>query len=93
MYYNMRTQVLGSMAKIFPLFEPTDTLARDCLIVFAIGVAYKLLFVALFLAGTANASRNAPPAADGGEGDSAAAAAAGPAAVSRPAAAALTDAV
>ena len=52
------------MAKLFPLFEPSDTLARDCLIVFAIGVVYKLLFIALFLSRTANASR-APPAEGG----------------------------
>jgi hypothetical protein len=51
------------MARIFTLFEPSDTLARDCLVIFAIGVAYKLLFVALFLARTANGSRSAPAAA------------------------------
>jgi hypothetical protein len=47
------------MARIFTLFEPSDTLARDCLVIFAIGVAYKLLFVAVFLARTANSSRAA----------------------------------
>ncbi len=57
-------QVLSSMAKLFPLFEPSDTLARDCLIVLAIGVVYKVLFIALFLARTANASRALP--AEGG---------------------------
>jgi hypothetical protein len=48
------------MAKLFPLFEPSDTLVRDCLIVFAIGVVYKLLFIVLFLSRTANASRALP---------------------------------
>ena len=33
---------------------------RDCLIVFAIGVVYKLIFVFLFISGTANASRTVP---------------------------------
>ena len=58
-----RRQVLASLAKFFPLFAPTDTLARDSLIVFAIGVAYKLVYVALFLSRTANAGRTPPAAA------------------------------
>ncbi len=49
------------MSLLFPLFEPSDTLARDCLIIFAIGVAFKLLFFVLFFARTANATL-APPA-------------------------------
>ncbi len=65
------------MAKLFPLFEPSDTLARDCIVVLAIGIVYKLLFVALFLSRTANASR-APPA-EGGSPAPAEAEAAGPA--------------
>ena len=53
-------QVLATLAKTFPLFAPTDTLMRDCLVVFAIGVVYKLIFVFLFISGTANASRTVP---------------------------------
>ncbi len=53
------------MAKIFPLFEPSDTLARDCLVVFAIGVVYKIIFIMIFLVRTANASRTLP--AENGE--------------------------
>ncbi len=54
-------QVLSTLSLLFPLFEPSDTLARDCLIVFAIGVAFKLLFFVLFFARTANATL-VPPA-------------------------------
>ena len=54
-------QVLSTMSLLFTLFEPSDTLARDCLIIFAIGVAFKLLFVVLFFARTANATL-VPPA-------------------------------
>ena len=56
-----REQVLSTLSLVFPLFEPSNTLARDCLIIFAAGVVFKLLFVALFLSRTANATL-APPA-------------------------------
>ncbi len=49
------------MSLLFTLFEPTNTLARDCLIIFACGVVFKLLFFVLFFARTANATL-APPA-------------------------------
>jgi hypothetical protein len=39
-------------------------LARDCLIVFAIGIVYKILFIMIFLGRTANASRNLPAEKD-----------------------------
>ncbi len=54
-------QVLSTMSLLFTLFKPSNTLARDCLIIFAIGVAFKLLFFVLFFARTANATL-VPPA-------------------------------
>ncbi len=54
------------MAPTFPLFEPSETLARDMLIVLATGIVYKLLFVALFVLRTANATPT-PPAANENE--------------------------
>ncbi len=44
------------MSLLFPLFEPSNTLARDSLIVFAIGITFKLLFFVIFFARTANAT-------------------------------------
>ena len=58
-----RTQVLTTLSQTFTIFEPSDTLARDMLIVFGIGATYKILFALLFLAKTRGGSPPAPAAA------------------------------
>ncbi len=57
-----RGQVLGTLSQTFTIFEPSDTLGRDLLVLFGIGAVHKLLFAALFLAKTRGGSPPAPPA-------------------------------
>ncbi len=57
--------MLGTLSQTFTIFEPSDTLGRDMLIVFGIGAVYKLLFAALFVAKTRGGSPPAPPAGAG----------------------------
>ena len=57
-----RAQVLTTLSQTFTIFEPSDTLGRDMLIVFGIGATYKILFALLFLAKTRGGSPPAPVA-------------------------------
>jgi hypothetical protein len=58
-----RTQVLTTLSQTFTIFEPSDTLVRDMLIVFGIGATYKILFALLFLVKTRGGSPPVPVAA------------------------------
>ena len=55
--------MLGTLSQTFTIFEPSDSLGRDLLIVFGIGAVYKLLFTVLFVLKTRGGSPPAPPPA------------------------------